>query len=345
MIARRLAIAALLATGFAAGADYHPAARYLLLSAPDCPGPANILAEAATDPLNQTFMRVQHIGDLGTDELANEVANEITWDVGSMTGLHVPTFYQRGYRDTPPPAGASAFQLRCETAGFLINSFQFEHSRPLFGEGPSASIGVTLDPPPVAFDDAQSTLAIQGWISVPTSVSPALTPELGVTQVSFLYYVRDTTTRTNIAHVIGLFDNRAQGSPGAGEEFLSNDGITAFAGSPLAAVDGRGLAVRFVQPAPMSETMRFARTWNEPAFFRVEIAFARFKAMLEALNASSLPGSRVSTDPRDYRVLLFGVLAEVFVGTTHEHDVILGGNVRDLTLSRERVERRLGLFR
>jgi len=340
----RVVIAVFLAAGPAV-AQFNPAARDRLLAAPDCPGPANIIAEATAEPLNQSFMRVQHIGDLDTDELANEVAHEITWDVGSLTGLHVDSFYQRGDRDAPPPVAASAFQLRCETAGFLINSFQFEHSRPLFGEGPSASIGMTLDPPPAAFDGAQSTLAIQGWVSVPTSVSPGLTPELGVTQVSFLYYVRDTTTRTNIAHVIGLFDNRARGSPGAGEEFLGNDGITAFAGSPLAPVDGAGHAVRFVQPAPMSETMRFAQTWNEPAFFRAEIPFARFKAMLEALNASSLPGSSVSTDPRDYRVLGFGVLAEVFVGTTREHDVILGGNARDLTLARERAEPRFGLLR
>jgi hypothetical protein len=345
MIARLGAIAALFAAGLAAGADYHPATRYRLLAAPDCPGPANIIAEGATEPLNQTNIRVQHIGDLDTEELRNEVANEITWDVGDLTGLHVNSFYQRGYRDAPPPVAASAFQLNCERAGFLINSFQFEHSRPLFGEGPSASIGRTLEPPPVAFDDEKSTLAIQGWVTVPTSISPALTPELGVTAVSFFYYVRDTTTRTNIAHVVGLFDNRAAGSGGAGNEFLSNDGITAFAGSPLAAVDGTGHPVRFVEAAATSGTMRFANTWNEPAFFRAEIPFARFKAMLEALSASSLPGSRVSTDPRDYRVLFFGLLAEIFVGTTHEHDVMLGGNVRDLTLARERAQPRFGLLR
>jgi hypothetical protein len=262
-----------------------------------------------------------------------------------MTGLHVNSFYQRGYRDAPPPLAASAFQLWCEHAGFLINSFQFGHSKPLFGEGPSASIGRTLDPAPVAYDDERSTLAISGWVTVPTSVSPALTPELGVTEVSFFYYVRDTTTWTNIAHVIGLFDNRAPGVGGAGDEFLSNDGITAFAGSPLAAVNSLGNPVRFVRVAPTSESMRFAQSWNEPAYFRAEIPFAQFRAMLEALNASALPGSGVSTDPRDYRVLFFGVLVEIFVGTTHEHDVILGGNVGYLTLARERVEPRLALFR
>jgi hypothetical protein len=265
MIARFAAIAALFAAGLAAGADYNPAARYRLLAAPDCAGPANIIAEAATGPLNQTFIRVQHIGDLDTDELSDEIAHEITWDVGSMTGLHVNSFYQRGYRDAPPPVTASAFQLACESAGFFINSFQFEHSKPLFGEGPSASIGRTLDPPPVAFDDAQSTLAIQGWVTVPTSVSPALTSDLGVTEVSFFYYVKDVTTGTNVAHVIGLFDNRDASA--LGSEFLSNDGVTAFAGSPLAAVDAAGNPVRFVELRPDRPPCATGRRGAKPLTF------------------------------------------------------------------------------
>jgi len=91
--------------------------------------------------------------------------------------------------------------------------------------------------------------------------------------------------------------------------------------------------VRFVEVPATSATMRF-QAWSEPVFFRAEIPYARFKAMLEALNSSSLPGSRVSTDPRNYRVLFFGVLAEVFVGTTRDHDVMLGGSVSDLALTR-----------
>jgi hypothetical protein len=332
MTARILILAFIATTEVACGGG-SPATRDPVIAGPDCPGPANIIAEDAREPLNQTFIRVQHIGDPGTDELLRETANPVTWDVGSMTGLHVDPSSQRGYRDAPPPVAASAFQLSCERAGFLINSFQFTHSQPLFGEGPSASIGRTLDPPPLAYGDEQSILAIQGRVAVPTSQSPALVPELGVTAVSFFYYVQDTTTGTNLAHVVGLFDNRSPGTGGSGNEFLSNDGITAFAGSPLAPVDGSGHAVRFVEVPATSATMRF-QAWSEPVFFRAEIPYARFKAMLEALNSSSLPGSRVSTDPRNYRVLFFGVLAEVFVGTTRDHDVILGGSVSDLTLTR-----------
>jgi len=91
--------------------------------------------------------------------------------------------------------------------------------------------------------------------------------------------------------------------------------------------------------------MRYGEAWDEPTFFRADVEYAGFKALLEALNASALPGTRLSTEPLDYRIVFFGVLAEVFVGTTRGHDVKLGGNVRDLSLLRERSLRRFGLFR
>jgi hypothetical protein len=339
VIARIVILALLLLAPLAAPALENPASRYRVLSPPDCAGPASIIAEDASEPHNATFMRVQHIGDPGTDELRLEVANEVTWEVHQVTGLHAPPFNQRGYRDAPPPVAASAFQLYCEAAGFFLNSSTFSHAQPLFGEGPSISLGRSLDPAPVAFDAVGGTLFIQARIAVPTSVSPALTNELGVTQVGFFYYVRDMTTGTVIAHVIGLHDNRPVGVGGSGGEFLSHDGITAFAGSSLTS------SARFVEPGSGSATMRLGQTWDEPLFFRADIPYARFKAMLEALAASALPGTHLSTDPLDYRVLFFGVLAEIFVGTDRAHEAMLGGHVRDLTLARERVERRVGLFR
>ena len=339
MIARAVAWTLLLLAPLAATAQGNPASRYRVLSGPDCAGASNIIAEEAPEPVNETHMRVQHIGDRGTDELRLEVANVVTWDVQQATGLYAPSFAQRGYRDAPPPVAASAFQLYCDDAGFLLNSSTFSHSQPLFGEGPSAGVGRTLDPAPAAFDAVDSTLFLQARIAVPTSYSPALTSQLGVTSVGFYYYVRDTTTGTVIAHVIGVFDNRPPELFDFRNEFLSHDGITAFAGSPLAS------SARFVEPGRGSGTMRQAQTWDEPELFRADIPYARFKAMLEALAASSLPGTRLSTNPLDYRVLFFGVLAEIIVGTDRAHEAMLGGHVRDLTLARERVERRVGLFR
>lgn len=344
MKAPLVALALALAVTWARAED-NPLAREPILSAPDCAGPQNLIAEDAREPFNATFVRVQHIGDLGTEEVRGSVAHEVSWDVGSMTGLHTTTWAQRGYRDAPPPVAASAFQLACGDAGFFMNSFEFSHSLPLFGEGPSASIARVLDPAPPAFDDARAPFAIEASMAVPTSYSPNLAAGAGVTALSLFYYVKDMTTGTAIAHVIFVHDNRPAGFGGSGEEFLAHDGITAFAASPLAEVDGKGNRVRFVEVGPASERIRYGRTWAEPAFYRAEIPYARFKAMLEALKASALPGTQLSTEPLDYRIVFVGVLAEIFVGTTRGHDVMFGGSVRGLMLSRARAERRVGRFR
>ena len=318
-----------------AGAQDNPAQRERVLSRPDCAGAGNILAEDAAEPLNVTFVRVQHIGDPGTGELRAEAAGEVTWDVGTMTGLHSPASAQRGFRDAPPPVASSAFQLSCGDAGFLINSFQFSHSSPLVGEGPSASIARTLDPSLPAFDETHAAFVLQALMALPTVVSPNLVADRGVTQLSFFYYVRDTRSGTVLAHVIGVHDNRPAALGGEPGDALGNDGFTAFVGSSL------GYS-RYVDAGPGSHLMTFATAWDEPRFFRAEIAYPRFKAMLEALQAQA---PSISTEPADYRIWLFGVLAEVAVGTDHDHDVIFAGHVRDLALLRARVERRAGLFR
>jgi len=183
---------------------------------------------------------------------------------------------------------------------------------------------------------------IQAAIAVPTSYSPNRVPEAGVTAVSFAYYAVDSKSGIAIAHVIGMLDNRPAGVGGSGNEILANDGVTPFAASPLAAVDGSGQPVKFVEVPAHSATMRYGETWAEPVLFRADIPYARFRAMLEALKPQALA---MSTEPLDYRVALFGVLAEIFVGTERGHDVMLGGSVRGLTLARERAEPRVGRFR
>jgi hypothetical protein len=328
----RAAIRALLAAAVACAAPAratvdNPAARFVTLSAPDCAGPENIIAEAAGAPANATYLRVQHIGDLGTEELEREVANVVTWDVGALTGFHAPASAQRGYRDVGLPEGASAFQLMCGTSGFLINTWQFSHTVPLFGEGPSASIARDLVPPPAAFRDAGSTLLIEARVSVPWigTTSPSAR---AVGQVSLFYYARDVTSGTLIAHVIELFDSRAAGE-GTGYEGLGNDGVVAFASSPLATLDASGAPVQFVRVSPGSASMRFVQPWSESTLFRAELPYANFRAMLTRMKNEGSPA--LSVDPADYRIVLFGVLGEVSVGTGPDN-VSMGASASDLKL-------------
>jgi hypothetical protein len=332
-----LALLALLAAlAPAARAADNPLARFPTLSAPDCTGVENLVAEDAAAPVNATYIRVQHIGDPGTAELAGEVMNPVTWDVGQVTGLHVatPAASQRGYRDVALPVGSSAFQLECGAAGFLINSWQFAHAAPLFGEGPSASVARDLSPEPVAFPAPGWTLRIEAAVSVPWVHTEAPVVDAGTAQVSLFYYLRDATSNVAFAHLVDLYDNRAPGVGGAGIEAVGSDGVTAFVSSPLAAADASGAAVRYVQPGAGSATMQLGQAWNERRTFRAEIPYARFQSLLATLRAGPLP--QISPHPEDYRVMLFGVLGEIFPGTGQDHNVSLGASVTGLALTQAR---------
>ena len=320
-------VAVLLAVGLAVGCSGGGGSSSTAVTG--CADAANIIREEATAPPNVTALRVQHIGDPGTPEWLGEIANAITWDVGALTGLHVPPAAQRGYRDEGPPVASSAFQLQCDNAGFHINTRTFSHTVPLVGEGPSASVGRDLVPPVVAFRDANSLLTLEARVSVPSVVNEATPVQEGVASVGFFYYVQDSVSGTFVAHVIGIFDNRQPGMNGAGVEALGNDSAVAFAGSPLLGSDASGAPVRFVAVPTGAPTMRFVQPFSEPALFRAEISYARFRDMLAALRLS---GSQISPDPLNYRVTLYGVIGEVIVGTGPGHNVALGASVTDLAL-------------
>lgn len=333
---RRVALALALAVlGLACRAADNPLARFATLSPPDCAGASNIIAEDAAAPTNVTYVRVQHIGDPGTAELAGEVANPVAWDVGQVSGLHPanPALSQRGYRDVGLPEGASAFQLECGAAGFLINSWQFSHASPLSGEGPSASVARDLSPAPRAYPGPGWTLRIGGDVSVPWALVQVPPVDAGTAQVSFFYYVQDLVSGVAFAHLVGLFDNRPAGVGGSGVESVGSDGVTAFVSSPLLATDGAGSAVRFVRAGAGSATMQMGATWPDRRAFRAEIPYASFRDLLQELKSGPLP--QISDRPEDYRVLLFGLLGEIFPETGGAHNISLGASVTGLALTQE----------
>ncbi|MEO8755975.1 MAG: hypothetical protein ABI624_25225 [Casimicrobiaceae bacterium] len=317
-----------------AGGDF-TTAKYRVISAPDCVDASNIIAEAAPAPANATYVRVQHVGDPGTAELAGQIANPVTWNVGELTGLSPPeSAYaqaQRGYRNFGSSNPASAFQLWCNGAGFLINSRQFSHVVPVILGGPNVSVARDLVPAAAVFRNWTSALTIDARVLVPfvQYQTPVLT--YGTAQVSFFYYVTDVTTGTRFVHVIGLFDNRAPGVYGTGVEGLSADAFTAFVASPLLPFAYGGAPTRYLTVAPSSDLMHFKSAWTGPSFFRVHVSYPQFKAMLVDLEQVSLPG--ISLRPEDYRVDLFGLLGEVFPGTDTSHEVALGASVTDLRLA------------
>jgi hypothetical protein len=300
------------------------------LSPADCASPADMVAEAAAAPVDRTYLRVQHMGDPGTPELEQQVAHAITWDAGLETGLEAPPAAQRGFRDAPPPAAANAFQLWCDGAGFVIDTRSFPHHAPLVGEGPSVSVARDFSVPLPAFRNGAS-LTLEATVRLPTLRNqrlPVITE--GTAQLSFFYYVQDSTSGVAIAQLVALFDNRPAGVNGSGVESILSDGHVAFMTSPLAATDATGRPVRYVTYAGVGPGTRFEQPWSEARTFVARITPANFRAALETLRAGPLP--QISADPADYRVLSFGVLGEVFPGTGDADNVALGASVTGLAL-------------
>lgn len=329
-----LSLLATLAVATTAGASVR------VISAPDCVDAGNFVKESDPAPPNATHMRVQHIGDPGTEELAGEVANVVTWDVGQVTGLQVdPASFartQRGYRDQGLPTPASAFQLACSGAGFFIDSRRLAHAAPVVLEGPSASVARDLSPGAHVFRSGTSALTIDATIRVPVMQVDALPVIDGTAQVSFVYYVQDTTTGQVFPHVIQLYDNRGPGVNGAGTEAVSADISSPFVVSPLHPVTGDGQVTQFVTAGTASALLQYAAPWTEPRPFRAHVSYDQFAALLQRLIRDALPA--ISPRPQDYRVLLFGVLGEIFPGTGPAHEVSLGASVTDLTLAETYVD-------
>ena len=302
--------------------------------AAQCLGPADFVTQYAPPAPGRMRMRVQNIGDPGTLELAQEVANPVSWDVGLVTGLRSAPASQRGYRDDGPPVGSSAFQLACDGAGFFINTFQFEHKVALPGDGPNAYLGQDFDPP-LPFGDG---IVISLDAKVPWLLSQSAPDGVGVAQLNVLYYLRDAKSGSTVAHVIGLYDNRPFGQGGLGSEFTSSDGVTSFASSPLLPFDAAGTPIRFVSP-PTAGQSQFATTWAESRHFQAVVTIAELGRLIAALRVRE-PG--LSTDPADYGVILYAAGVEVMPGTDDTHNVSFGASVTNLRLESFRFARLRG---
>jgi hypothetical protein len=133
------------------------------------------------------------------------------------------------------------------------------------------------------------------------------------------------------AHVIALFDNRASGVNGSGSEAVSADAYTAFVVSPLRAQTSEGVPTRFVTASPLSAVEQVGAGWPDRRYFRAHVSYVQFRGMLARLRQDSLP--TISPRPEDYRITLFGLLGEIFPGTTRDHEVGLAASVVGMQLS------------
>jgi len=320
-----LTLGLLLQAAGAAASD-SPFSRYRTLSAPDCSDVSQMVVEFEPAPTDRTYLRVQHMGDPGSVELAEQVAYGVTFDAGAFTGLTTLASAQRGFVDRP---GSNVFQVDCTRAGFYIDTATFVHASPLVGEGPNVSVVRDFSQPFPAFH-AGASLLLEADVRAPV-VRPHSLPVVdeGTAQISFFVYLRDTTTGTVITQLVALLDDRPPGTDGSGVEGVGTDHVNGFVSSPLAAVDGAGHPVRFVTPLAGSESMQYVDGWSETRHFAVMITPANFAAALERLRDAGLARYAI---PSDYEVLSFGVFGEVIAGTGSTHEVALGASVANLAL-------------
>jgi hypothetical protein len=296
--------------------------------------PDRLASQYAPIPPNQTWARVRHMGDVGTPQLEQQIANRVFSDRSNKTGLSVPVlpvlgrgFYQRGFEDDPA-RGTNVYQVVGRSFGWHVNTYQFSHELPIecppgfevCGGGPNIAYSRAFDPPLDPWRTPSSEFTLQVYLKLPQVHYDPETPTAG--QVSFLYYLVHPETGYLIAGLINLFDTRPFEQ--VGFERVGSDGITAFVTSDLRDAQPDGTPYRYMNRSPFSSPGANRWRWEEEKFFRAHVSVEQLQAIIDDAGA---PGT-----PDEYRVLEASILIEVFPRITG--NLSLGGSLRNFELYR-----------
>lgn len=322
------ALCALLACAPAAAISDYSRAQFRLLSGPECIDDATrIVAQDTPVPPNRSYVRVRHMGDPNTLERLWQVAWPVTWDVGAVTGLRPPVpvaRWQRGFADLGLPWGTNAFQVHCDAAGFMINTFSFPHAEPVRGGGPHAALERTFDPPLPLWTRSGAELTLQVEAQVPWQYSPGE----GSGQLTFIYYLRHATRGNFHAHLIALWDTRAALAPRLAE-FVADDTFTTFASTPLVDRLPDGSRPRYATRSPYSQAIQLGPGWSGWRFLRAHASRDQAAAML-ADAARRDPA--IDPDPAAWQLHEAFVFLEVFPGEGVQDNLSVGVSVRDFQI-------------
>jgi len=279
------------------------------------------------------YLMVREHGDPGTPEWLGQVANPVTWDVGSYSGLRPPApvgDWQRGYYDSGGAIGTSAVQWHCSDVGFLMNTYAFTRTVPVVGGGPHIAYEHKFLPRPRVWTGDEAGLRIRLELRLPWvyTVGADHAGGRGVAQTSLFLYAEHRRSGRIFAHVIGLFDSRPFGV-GNGFEFIAHDTEFDYASSPLLAQTRSGAAPRYLRIADGSAGYVTGAGWPELRRFEIEIDRAHVQALLDDMrDQAGTPADRAE----DFGIHGVGVLVEAAIGYADGYDVSLGGSFRDLTL-------------
>jgi len=341
---RKLAAAALLAvlSGHASAVDDYANAQFTPLHTSEPIGARRLLPEYALQkppawlpPPNRTYVYVRGMGDPGTEELENEVANIVDWDASIFTGFRPKGRYwyrsQRGYANVGPPVGTSVFQVKGHHAGFLINTWQFSHTVPTttpWGEpdgGPHVAYERRFKPELEIFRDDSSELTLQVYFKLPWLL---FGPGRTSAQAILFYYLIDVSSGFRFAGVIEFFDSRPWGNFN-GYEALRTDSHDYYVSSPLASRTADNKTLRYATMSPYSEPIQNGVEWDSDKFFRAHVSRDNLANIIEDLQSTE-GVTGISEDPNDWRLLRAGVLVEIGFPnpeTMADENISVGGSL------------------
>jgi hypothetical protein len=267
-------------------------------------------------PPNKTFVYVRGMGDPGTEELENEVANIVGWDASVFTGFRPkgPYWYlsQKGYANEGWPTGTNVFQVQGYRAGFLINTYQFSHTQrtttPWGAEdgGPHIAYERRFSPTKEIFRDPSSELTLQVYFKLPWLL---IGQGSASAQAILFYYLIDSTSGFRFAGVMEFFDSRPLGDFN-GYEALRTDSHDYYVSSPLSRRTFDKKALRYATKSPFSRPIQNSKTWTSYKFFRAHLSQENLLNIIEDLQ--TIEGvTGISEDPKDWRLLRAGVLVEI----------------------------------
>lgn len=297
--------------------------------------PDRIVVQYDRVPANKTWIRVRHMGDVGTPELLEQVSHPVQSDRSLKTGLVLPSpfliprgRFQRGFKDDPE-GGTNVYQAFGRQFGWHINTFQFSHEQPIecppafpaCSGGPNITYARRFEPGLDPWRTPSSEFTLQVYLKLP-KVHYVVEDQIPAGQVSFLYYLEHQPTGYLIAGIVNLFDSRPFSA--TGRERVSDDGITAFVSSDLRNRQPDGSPYRYVTRSPYSQPSRNRYGWKEERFFRAHVSHENLEAILEDANAPGIPG--------EYRVISSSILIEVFPRITG--NISMAGSLRNFELYR-----------
>jgi len=169
--------------------------------------------------------------------------------------------------------------------------------------------------PPAPWTTSTSKLWVQGDLKVPWFANWDINNNGNrpVGQLSYFFYLKDTTTNTSFCYIVNAFDNR----PAVPAEVPMTDTYTYFVSTHFG-------GTKYVTPNTYSGSWT-SSTWNQYVFYRAEVQRGDLIAALEDANAQF--NANLSTNPEDYVLTSAGILQETF--RENGDQISMGSSFRD----------------